>query len=111
MRSVLAFSLLLFAVSLPASANDAAKNYATFCASCHGAEGKGDGVAGAALPMKPADFSDPKFWEGKSDAALKKIIKEGGAANGKSPLMAPWGGVLNDAQIDAMVAYLKTLKK
>ncbi len=101
---------LLFSLDT-ASADDAAKSYATYCAMCHGAEGLGDGVAGAALPVKPANFADPKFWEGKTDEGLKKVIKEGGAASGMSPLMAPWGAVLNDAQIDAMVVYLKTLKK
>jgi high-affinity iron transporter len=106
------FIVLAFLLSLDtASADDSAKSYATFCAMCHGLEGKGDGVAGAALPVKPANFADPKFWEGKTDEGLKKVIKEGGVANGKSALMAPWGGVLNDAQIDAMVIYLKTMKK
>ena len=101
---------LLFSLDT-ASADDSAKSYATYCAMCHGAEGKGDGVAGAALPVKPANFADAKFWAGTTDEVVKKVIKEGGAAAGKSPLMAPWGVVLNDAQIDAMVVYLKTLKK
>jgi mono/diheme cytochrome c family protein len=112
MRSVVVFALLLLTVFGSETAYaDAKAEYAIYCTACHGAEGKGDGVAGAALPMKPADFSDAKFWEGKTDAAIKKIIKDGGAASGKSPLMAPWGAVLNDAQLDAMVIYLKTFKK
>ena len=28
---------------------------------------------------------------------------------GKSPLMAPWGGSLSDAQIRDVVAYVRTL--
>ena len=102
---------VLLGVPVGAAADEAAQNYASFCASCHGPKGKGDGVSGAALPVKPTSFADPKFWKGKTDAALKKVIKEGGAANGMSATMAPWGGILNDDQIDAMVAYLKTLKK
>ncbi len=92
--------------------------FSTYCVSCHGASGKGDGVAGAALNPKPASFGDKAFWEGKSSAGdprtdehLKKVIKEGGAAAGLSPLMAPWGAVLDtDEKLDAVVAYVKSFK-
>ena len=38
-----------------------------------------------------------------------RVIKEGGAAVGKSPLMAPWGGTLSDTQIHDVVAFVRTL--
>ena len=44
-----------------------------------------------------------------TDEFLFKVIKEGGASVGKSPLMAPWGGSLSDAQIVDVVAYVRTL--
>ena len=44
-----------------------------------------------------------------SDEHIFKVIKEGGASVGKSPLMAPWGGTLNDAQIHDVVAFVRTL--
>ena len=31
------------------------------------------------------------------------------AAVGKSPLMAPWGGVLNEQQVQDVVAYVRSL--
>lgn len=34
-----------------------AKDFATFCAACHGAGGKGDGPAAAGLDRKPADLT------------------------------------------------------
>ena len=39
----------------------------------------------------PPNFQDPKFWEGKTDESLTKIIKEGGASAGRpsSPGDAP----------------------
>ncbi len=40
---------------------------------------------------------------------LTKVIAEGGAAVGKSPLMAPWGGVLNAQQVQDVVAYVRSL--
>ncbi len=43
------------------------------------------------------------------DAYLTKVIKEGGAAVGKSPLMAPWGGTLSDAQLADVIAFIRSL--
>ena len=108
MRSV--FLGLIFLAS-PAAMADAAATYAAMCASCHGATGAGDGPAAVALTPKPADFTDAAFWSSRDDAIVKKVIKEGGASVGKSPLMAPLGAGMSDAQLDELVAYLKTLKK
>lgn len=112
MFTLVAFNFLLAAP--PAYAQDAAAgkaNYDIYCTTCHGATGKGDGVAGAALTPKPADFSAAEFWDDtRNDEHLTKVIKEGGMAVGKSPLMAPWGGVLSDEQIAEVVAYIKTFK-
>jgi len=90
---------------------DAKGTFETICGACHGPEGKGDGPAGAALNPTPADFSNPEFWnDERTDAHLKKVITEGGAAAGKSPLMAPYGGQFEEAEIDALIAHIKTLK-
>jgi mono/diheme cytochrome c family protein len=37
------------------------------------------------------------------------VIKLGGPAVGKSPLMAPWGGTLDDQQIRDVIAFVRTL--
>lgn len=88
---------------------DGAATYAATCAACHGAAGAGDGVAAASLPVKPPSFADPAFWS-RSDDTIKKVIKEGGASVGKSPIMVP-NPQLTPAQLDELVVYLKTLKK
>jgi uncharacterized membrane protein len=54
------------------------------CATCHGATGKGDGVA---LVPKPRDYTDHAWQAAITDEQLRKVILEGGAAVGKSPLM------------------------
>ena len=101
-----------FAALLPSLAfGGAAEDYTSLCASCHGATGVGDGVAAAALDPKPASFADPAFWESRDDAHIKKVIKEGGPAVGKSPMMAALGASWDDARLDEMVAYLKTMKQ
>lgn len=81
--------------------------YNQFCATCHGASGKGDGPAAAALNPKPRNLSATK----RSDAELKKIIKEGGAANGMSPLMPPWGPSLSEQDVTNLIAYIRSLAK
>jgi mono/diheme cytochrome c family protein len=85
------------------------QQYAVFCASCHGPTGNGDGPVAAGLDPKPARHSDGAYMNALSDGYLFKVIKEGGAAVGKSPLMAPWGGTLSDAQIRDVIAYVRTL--
>jgi len=76
------------------------------CASCHGPSGKGDGPAGKMLQPPPSDFATA--LKGKSDDYIKKIIKEGGAANGKSASM-PAASDLTDDQIKSLVDYIKHL--
>lgn len=81
--------------------------FQTLCATCHGASGKGDGPAAAGLNPKPKNLSVTK----RTDAELKKIIKEGGAANGLSPLMPPWGPSLSEQDVTNLIAYIRSLAK
>ena len=93
-----------------AEKGDAAKGKETFqttCAACHGAEGKGDGVAAAALDPKPRNLSDAAYVSTLSDEHLYKVISEGGAAVGLSPMMAAWGGTLSEQDIWNVIAYLR----
>lgn len=94
---------------LRGDAAEGAVIYGQFCVTCHGSSGKGDGPAAAGLNPKPADHTDAAYMGGLSDEHLYRVIQKGGAAVGKSPLMAPWGGALNDAQIRDLVAYLRQL--
>ncbi len=100
--------------SFAASKGDSAagqKAYNTLCVTCHGTTGKGDGPAAAALPVKPRSLADGEYMKTLSDEHLFKVIKEGGTSVGKSPLMTPWGGALDDQGIRNVVAYLRTLVK
>jgi cytochrome c553 len=85
------------------------EKYTTLCAACHGPQGEGNGVAAAALPVKPRNFKDGKYMNGKTDAQLAKVIKEGGASVGLSPLMAAFGSQLSDKEIKEIVAFIRTL--
>ena len=64
------------------------------CASCHGAnKQRGQGPS----------LLDDRWMSGNSDAALAETIKNGRAANG----MPPFGALLNDEEIRAMVVYIR----
>lgn len=109
--------LVVVVVQLPAfawGAGNAAKGkvvYDQYCAACHGTSGKGDGPAAAALNPKPRDHTDAKYMATLKDQDIVKVMKEGGAAVGKSPLMPPWGGHLTDQQIQDLVAYIRSLAR
>jgi hypothetical protein len=57
------------------------------CTTCHGAGGKGDGAASAALTPKPRDFTLAAWQTSVTDEHIEKTILEGGQAVGLSMLM------------------------
>ncbi len=87
------------------------------CFSCHGALGKGDGAAAAALNPKPRDLTTGKFTfdtdaDGKpgTEADLFNVITNGAQKYGGSMLMAGRPD-LSDADRKAVVKYILSLKK
>jgi len=110
----------LFLTPATAFAGDAAAGKVVFevnCLACHGATGKGDGPVGAALQPPPRDFAIGDFAfdtdeDGAkgTDADLKNVITKGGMAFGGTPLMAPWP-MLSEADVDNVIAYIRTLKE
>ena len=83
--------------------------YEANCVGCHGASGKGDGAAAAALNPKPQDHTDGKVMNALTDKYLFDIIKDGGAAMKKAPFMPASGKKLSDQEIPDVVAYIRSL--
>ena len=98
---VLLMSLAAFSVH----GQEAKQLYEQTCATCHGADGKGDGPTGQMLQPKPADFTTA--LKGKDAAYLTKVIREGGPSVGKSPLMPSFEGILSDKQIQDLIQFVK----
>lgn len=94
-----------------AGGNPGDAKYATFCVTCHGPNGDAKVAGAAALNPKPRDFTDAKWQASVDDARIAKVIKEGGAAVGLSPTMAPWGAVLSEDDVTALVAKVRSFKK
>jgi len=89
-----------------------AETYKLYCALCHGAAGAGDGPGAAALNPKPRNFTDKALMDTISDHEIFTVIKSGGVAVGKSPLMVAWGAILADDQkIHDVAAFVRTLAK
>jgi cbb3-type cytochrome c oxidase subunit III len=82
------------------------------CINCHGPNGLG-GVPNPQSPDKSipplsgADF----FHEFNTDEKIINVIRSGSVI-GRAPIvsMPHWGGIIPDAQLQALVAYIKTLK-
>ena len=85
------------------------KLYATYCSSCHGDNGKGDGPASKSLPVKPGDHANGAIMNNDSDKFLFEIISKGGGAVGKSTFMPAWGNQFNEKQINDLVAYIRSI--
>lgn len=61
--------------------------FGTVCATCHGADGTGNGPAAANLNPKPRNYTDPAWQASVTDEDIKKTILLGGQGVGKSPMM------------------------
>jgi len=80
------------------------KLFTSMCVICHGTKGKGDGVAGAALSPRPANFTSKKVQAQTDGALFWKLT------NGNSP-MAAYKDMLTKEQRWQLVNYLRTFKK
>jgi len=86
--------------------------FSTRCAACHGADGKGDGVAAASLNPKPRAYSDQDWQKSVDDSHIAKVIVEGGPAVGKSPLMTANPDLKDKpAVVAALVAKIRSYKQ
>lgn len=100
------------ATKLDLSAGDAVageRHYQQYCATCHGSDGTAQTPMAAALDPRPADHSAGSYMNALSDEHLFKVIKLGGFAVDRSPLMAPWGGTLSDQEIVDVIAFVRGL--
>ena len=83
--------------------------YGTYCSTCHGEKGKGDGLASKSLPVKPADHTNGSMMNQLSDKFLFDIISKGGGAVGKSAFMPAWGGQFKEKQVSDIIAYIRSI--
>lgn len=92
-------AVAMMAISPILTAEDGAATFKAKCAMCHGANGEGKA-------KNPA--LNTAAVKAKSDAELTTMIAEGG--KDKKPMHAFKAKGLTDAQIKALVTFVKSLK-
>jgi len=80
------------------------------CASCHGADGKGDTDKGKEMGI--ADITTDAWQKEFTDDKIKDVTAKGlkRQKNGKDQEMKPLSD-LKPEQVDAIIKYMRTLKK
>jgi mono/diheme cytochrome c family protein len=78
-----------------------------YCATCHGDDARGDGQNASNLNPAPSDMT--ASTTSRDPALIRRVIAEGSAAVGRSPLSPPWGRSLSRQQIDYLVAYCQAI--
>jgi cytochrome c oxidase cbb3-type subunit 3 len=88
----------LLALSNPEALKEGAQIYTMRCAACHSAGGEG---------LIGPNLTDKHWIHGRGEiTAIAKVIVEGVPEKG----MIPWGNVLNESEIIAVTAFVKSLE-
>ncbi len=108
--------VLLAGLSSAPVVADVTELYGSLCATCHGAQGEGDGPGVPDNMIRPRPFSAGAFkfdtdadWQKGTDTDLANVIRNGTQAYGGSPLMPPWSD-LSDEDVMALVAYIRSFR-
>jgi putative copper export protein/mono/diheme cytochrome c family protein len=80
--------------------------YGQNCASCHGAEGRGDGPAAAGLPEPPADLTAPHLWA-HSDGELFGWLTYGIKSPEGEQAMPAFAGVLTEEERWNLIDFIR----
>ncbi len=77
--------------------------YRAYCASCHGVDGDGAGIAAGRIDPVPRSFRNPAWMAGQTDAKLEAAVRSGRPGTA----MPPFGAILTDAEIARLVEYVR----
>ncbi|MEJ2012294.1 MAG: c-type cytochrome, partial [Anaerolineales bacterium] len=81
--------------------------FAQYCSGCHGEFGEG-GPNPARTGDVIAPISSAEYLRTRDDLTLRSIISQGQPNFGMSPFGSAYGGPLDDEQVDAIVAFLRS---
>lgn len=99
------------ALAQPGSDANGKRLYLTYCFTCHGQTGKGDGFAATFQPVRPRNLTNDAYMSSRSDQQLFDAISGGGAAFHGSMVMPNWWESLTKQQIWDLVAFIRTLHR
>jgi len=95
-------------VAAPEPQGDVALGRALFvqrCATCHGDKADGQSKLAQLLNPKPANLLVSQL----DSAARNRIVRNGGAAVGRSPVMPNWGAELTETELRNVIAYVASI--
>ncbi len=78
--------------------------YQKYCQACHGVEGDGDGILTKLIGIMPMDHTNPNETNSLNNSDLVKSILDG-----KGRFMPAWRGILSQADVEALVSYIRLL--
>ena len=110
MKTTTKIALTSLAFSLAtgvAFAAAAAENWDNNCASCHGADGKGQTKTGKKLKLR--NYTDAKVQAGLKDDAMCKAVTDGIKVDGKEKMKAFKEEISAD-EIKDLVAHIRKFK-
>ncbi len=92
------------------------KLFGTYCQTCHGPNGDGNGPASSEFTLKPRSFALAAYkfdtdadWQKGTDIDLADVIRKGPAVFGGSPLMPGWSQ-FSDDEIQSLIDYIRSLE-
>jgi len=83
--------------------------FAKHCAVCHGERGEGDGKLSPHL--KPTPGKLPERVGQRSDWELYRIVRDGGPAVGRSPVMVGFGERLKPQDLMDLATFARSLER
>ncbi len=89
----------------PAAADRGAEVFDSYCAICHGPEGRGDGPGGAALEPPAPDLVGPRA-EHLKGIPRRTIIEDGRPGTA----MVGWKAILSPEDLDAVYGFVHAMK-
>lgn len=106
--ALLLAGLFASAVAAPESPGSVATGRALFlqrCATCHGEKADGQSKLAQMLNPKPANLLVSKL----DSAARNRIVRNGGAEVGRSPVMPNWSAELTETELRDVIAYVASI--
>ncbi len=80
--------------------------YQKYCQVCHGVEGDGDGIMTNLMGIMPMDHTNPNETNSLDNEELVESILDG-----MGRFMPAWRGILSQADVEALVSYIRLLSQ
>jgi len=80
--------------------------YQKYCHVCHGVEGDGEGIMTNLMGISPMDHTNANETNSLDNEELVKSILDG-----KGRFMPAWRGILSQADVEALVSYIRLLSQ